>query len=81
MNAYVEGRVQAYDDLVDDLRFLTNLYPGHIDTEDNHFFRPVMKYFSETEQQDMLDKFFEFDKGMIHAKYEQVVAAYEQKSK
>ncbi len=40
-----------------------------------------MKPFGPLMIADMLDKFFEFDKGMIHAKYEQLVSAHEQKSK
>lgn len=67
-------------EVIRELDFLVNLYPGHIDKEDNHFFRPVMDYFSEDEQEKMLGDFFAFDRDMVHEKYEKVVAYYENNS-
>jgi hypothetical protein len=37
-----------------------------------------MTYFSESEQQSMLDEFWEFDKKMIHVKYKSVVDSFEE---
>ncbi|NYT12769.1 MAG: hemerythrin [Methanomassiliicoccales archaeon] len=59
------------------LGFLTALYPKHIETEDKRFFIPSMDYFSEKEQEKMLEEFLEFDRRMIHEKYEGMVLRYE----
>jgi hypothetical protein len=36
-----------------------------------------MEYFSEAEQDDMLEEMWEFDRGMIHEKYYSVVERLE----
>jgi len=36
-----------------------------------------MNYFSQEEQDSMLQKFYEFDRNMIHEKYRKVVEKYE----
>ncbi len=58
------------------LKALVNLYPSHIKKEDRSFFIPVMGYFGDEEQKAMLERFYEFDRGMIHEKYRQVVKRY-----
>lgn len=50
----------------------------HIEKEDKVFFPSSRAYFSEQEDQAMLDEFREFDKKMIHEKYKSVVEALEQ---
>jgi hemerythrin-like domain-containing protein len=55
------------------LKALTEFYPKHIEKEDRHFFLPVMGYFSQEEKDAMLQEGFEFDQGLIHDKYRQVV--------
>ena len=59
------------------LNQLVTLYPKHIEKEDKHFFYPVMEYFSKNEQDAMLQEFWEFDRSMIHEKYQKTVAALE----
>jgi hemerythrin-like domain-containing protein len=56
---------------------LLEMYPRHIETEDKHFFFPVLAYFSRDEQDSMLDEFWEFDKRMIHEKYRRLIEALE----
>ena len=56
---------------------LVQLYPAHIEKEDKHFFIPVMDYFSPEEQDAMLKEFREFDRKMIHEKYEKVAEELE----
>jgi hemerythrin-like domain-containing protein len=51
------------------MRKFVEFYPVHIEKEDKVFFPTVMNYFSETEQQAMLNEFWEFDRKMIHKKY------------
>jgi hemerythrin-like domain-containing protein len=55
------------------LKALTEFYPTHIEKEDKHFFLPVMRYFSQEEKDAMLQEGFEFDQGLIHDKYRQIV--------
>ncbi len=67
----------ALDEIVARLKTLVALYPPHIDKEDRHFFIPILDYFSEEEQAEMLRQFQEFDQRMIHEKYKLVVESYE----
>jgi len=57
-------------------RELGNFYPKHIEKEDRHFFYPCQEYFSKDEQQVMLAEFWEFDRKMIHEKYNKVFEEY-----
>ncbi len=72
-----EEALAALDDIVARLQTLIELYPPHIEKEDRHFFIPILDYFSEGEQEEMLREFYEFDRRMIHEKYKKVVQAYE----
>jgi len=72
-NQYVEGNIKILDEIVKLMSELTKFYPKHIEKEDKHFFIPVMKYFSAEEQENMLLEFWEFDKSLIHEKYQKVV--------
>jgi hemerythrin-like domain-containing protein len=65
-------RLRATSDAVDSEEFVP-----HIRKEDKDFFIPVMAYFSEAEQDAMLDEMWESDRDMIHEKYEDVVEALE----
>ncbi len=56
---------------------LIHFYPVHIDKEDKRFFLPCMDYLSREEQDGMLAEFREFDRKMIHEKYERVVERFE----
>jgi hemerythrin-like domain-containing protein len=70
---YEEGKIEIVDEIINIMSELTEFYPKHIEKEDKHFFIPVMKYFTQEEQDAMLDEFWEFDKTLIHEKYKQVV--------
>jgi hemerythrin-like domain-containing protein len=59
--------------LLEKLKTLTEVYPKHIEKEDKVFFPDSEKYFSEMEQHNMLEEFWEFDRKMIHEKYKAVV--------
>lgn len=67
--------------IVDQLKKLIELYPKHIEKEDKHFFIPVMKYFNTQEQKTMLGQMWEFDKKLIHEKYEQILKGMEEAGK
>ncbi len=55
------------------LSSIRHLYPVHIEKEDKQFFYPCLDYLSDAEQKTMLDSFWEFDRQMIHRKYETLV--------
>lgn len=74
---YLQGNAAAVAEVVECLRWLTDFYPKHIAKEDKGFFYPILAYFSEEEQQAMLREFWEFDRKMIHEKYNRVVDAFE----
>jgi rubredoxin/hemerythrin-like domain-containing protein len=61
------------------LEEIVTIYPKHIEKEDKHFFYPSMDYFSKNEKDVMLDDFLNFDRKMIHEKYEVIVAEKEEK--
>jgi hemerythrin-like domain-containing protein len=70
---YRNGDEAALRIITDMLAFLADFYPRHIEKEDKVFFPSMMRYLSETDQQLMLQEFWEFDRKMIHEKYRLVV--------
>ena len=70
---YVQNNMGSLEDVVTCLKDLVELYPKHIEKEDKHFFHPCMEYFSQREQDSMLQEFWNFDKQMIHEKYQKMV--------
>ena len=75
---FSEGDLKSADVIADKLSFLVEFYPVHIKKEDEVFFPATEKYFSKDELDKMLNDFWEFDKKMIHEKYNQL---YESLSK
>lgn len=71
--AYVDGEKKALETIGSCIKTLVDLYPKHIEKEDRAFFFPVMAYFSPGEQEAMLDRFWEFDRRMIHEKYQNIM--------
>jgi hemerythrin-like domain-containing protein len=74
---YLLGEATALNDVKTIIRDLADLYPGHIEKEDHHFFVPCMSYFTDIEQDDILEQFWEFDRMLIHLKYRSVVEKLE----
>ncbi len=72
-NHYVKGKVELLKEIINLTSQLTEFYPKHIEKEDKHFFIPVMKYFTEDEQNKMLQEFWDFDKTLIHEKYKKLI--------
>jgi hemerythrin-like domain-containing protein len=73
---YLQGDEKKLTEIVDLARQLGNFYPKHIEKEDKHFFYPCQEYFSHEEQEKMLAEFWEFDRKMIHEKYNKVFDEY-----
>lgn len=74
---YRQGEKSALPVIASRLKVLTEFYPQHIAKEDKVFFPAARGYFSEQEDQALLEAFWEFDRRMIHEKYGAVVKALE----
>ena len=70
---YLHGRAEVLLEIMQEVERLVIFYPLHIRKEDKQFFLPALGYFTEDEQQAMLEKFREFDAQMIHETYQRVV--------
>ena len=75
--SHLRQEPEALEHILMHLRTLAELYPKHIDKEDNHFFILCMEYFTKEEQDDMLARMYEFDRRMIHEKYRLTVEQIE----
>ena len=67
------GNETAFSEIIQLVGKIAVLYPAHIEKEDKRFFIPIMSYFSKDEQDKMLVQFAEFDRQLIHEKYQKVV--------
>jgi hemerythrin-like domain-containing protein len=76
-NNYSDGNPESLKDIITHVRELVGFYPAHIEKEDKHFFYPVLEYLSKKEQDDMLEEFWEFDRMLIHEKYQNIVEGLE----
>ncbi|MDQ1336398.1 MAG: hypothetical protein QG552_3348 [Thermodesulfobacteriota bacterium] len=74
---YRNGDETALTEIVTKLQTLTEFYPKHIEKEDKVFFPSSRNYFTDEEDQAMLADFWEFDRKMIHEKYNSVVEGLE----
>ncbi|MFH0914343.1 MAG: hemerythrin domain-containing protein [Chloroflexota bacterium] len=74
------GEGSSLEDIATSLKQVAGLYPGHIKKEEQ-FFLPGMEYFPEAEQQAMLARFYQFDRQVIHQKYQAVVAELEKEKR
>lgn len=70
---YRNGDKTALMDIVNKLKALIEFYPKHIEKEDKKFFPSSRAYFTDEEDQAILNEFWEFDRKMIHEKYKSVV--------
>lgn len=74
---YMTGELSSFNEVMGVFHELTQFYPVHIDTEDNHFYVPVMDYFSEDEIRAMTKQFDEFDQSGVFQKYEALIGELE----
>jgi hemerythrin-like domain-containing protein len=73
----LQGDRESLSRIVRTIRFLVELYTGHIEKEDNHFFLPCMAYFSREEKDSMLAREQEFDRNLMHQIYREKVTSEE----
>lgn len=76
---HAQGDNSALEAMGKHMQKLIALYPPHIKTEDQRFFVPVMKYFSQDEQAKMLQECLSFDQQAIHERYKKMVEGYSKK--
>lgn len=77
--AYLAGNADSLGDATWLLKELVRFYPAHIDKEDKLFFQPCMEYFTAQERDVMLQEFWDFDRKLIHEKYQQLVEKIDKK--
>lgn len=70
---WLNGDRRALGVVKETLLELSEFYPVHIEKEDKRFFLPVMDYFTGAELDAMLGEFDEFDRGMIHWRYQRLL--------
>ena len=76
---YRNGNEASLAEITDKLQTLIEFYPKHIQKEDKVFFSAFRNYFTDAEDQAMLEEFWEFDRKMIHEKYKSVVEGFEKR--
>lgn len=74
---YQQGEAGALAEIEQCLEELVSLYPQHIAKEDRRFFVPAQQCFSQPELAAMLDRFWEFDRQLLHERYRHVVGQWE----
>jgi len=74
---YLHGDNSAIHDIQEGLHKIIMLYPCHIEIEDKRFFFPIMDYFTREECDAMIQKFFDFDKNIIHEYYNHIIEIQE----
>lgn len=77
---YAAGDQENFAEILNSIKELTELYPKHIEKEDQYFFMPAMQYYRVEEQQEMLKEFWEYDRTLIHMKYKNVVEELQTKT-
>lgn len=75
----LKGEASAARDLAALMEELVRFYPVHIEKEDRNFFLPCMDYFTEDEREQMLEEGREFDRGLVHAYFENMLDSREGK--
>ncbi len=77
-SALAQGGQVSWEELTHSIRFLVAFYPAHIIQEERDLFYPALEYFSTPEQDAMLAEFAEFDRKLIHERYEKTVEELEE---
>jgi hemerythrin-like domain-containing protein len=75
--AYTGGSTESLKDIIACVTELVSFYPAHIEKEDKHFFYPALEYLSKQEQDNMLEEFWDFDRKLVHEKYQGIVEELE----
>ena len=68
-NKYKNGDRKVVHKIQEIINWLGKFYPVHIEKEDKVFFPNSDKYFTQSELDEMLKDYYDFDAKMIHEKY------------
>ncbi|HVQ00456.1 MAG TPA: hemerythrin domain-containing protein [Candidatus Thermoplasmatota archaeon] len=63
----------AAREIIETIEKIRLLYTKHIETEEKRFFYPAMDYFSEEEQEQMIQDFYAYEQTIDREKYESMV--------
>ena len=80
IKGFEESNLGATQEITTFVKELVNFYPAHIEKEDKHFFYSSLENFSQQGQDDMLQEFWEFDRKLIHEKYEKIIEGIEKET-
>jgi hemerythrin-like domain-containing protein len=78
---FKNGNKKVVSQIKEIILWLADFYPIHIKKEDKDFFPKSEKYLSEEELKVMLEGFREFDRQMIHEKYQGIYERLSRTSK
>jgi len=73
--AFKRGDTSVVPRIAELVLWLAAFYPVHIRKEDREFFPNTERYFTPAQLDEMLERFWEFDRAMIHEKYQRVYEA------
>lgn len=76
---YRDGDQIALIVIANNLKTLIEFFPKHIEKEDKQFYPASRTYFTDAEDQEMLEEFGELDRKMVYEKYKAVVEKLESK--
>ena len=66
---FMKGDSGAVGNMLIICKSLWQIYPAHLEKEEKIFFPSSMEYFSKREQEEMVKRFWEFDKNLLLEKY------------
>jgi hemerythrin-like domain-containing protein len=75
--SYLKGEGDAVGSILTICRSLVQFYPGHMEKEERDFFNASMEYFSKREAEEMVKRFWQFDKDLLLEKYLKFMDQYE----
>jgi hemerythrin-like domain-containing protein len=75
--SYMRGNLDSLNEIMTVVKELVTVYPAHIMKEDKSFFYPSLEYLDKQEQDKMLQEFWDFDRKLIHEKYQNIVEEIE----
>jgi hemerythrin-like domain-containing protein len=75
--SYLKGDPDAVGSILTICRSLAEFYPGHMEKEEGDFFTVSMEYFSKKEGEEMMKRFWQFDKDLLLEKYLKFMDQYE----
>ena len=76
--AYANGSQNEIDNIIARLRDFVDLYTQHIKEEDDAYFIDVMQYFTQAEQDELIQNFWRYTIKLMDKKYEAIIDLLEE---